>query len=305
MAKKAREISERSMDPAAQAILIRADALGIGTAFTRFENMAPCTVGNGKSGMCCKNCFMGPCRITKDGQVGVCGATWRPSPPATWPAPSPRARPPTRTTAATWPSRWRPWPWARRRATRSATSGKLWDVAQRVGVPTEGRPVNDVALDVARKALGEFGQQRGELAYLKHAPKKRYELWKKLDLAPRGIDREVVDVLHRTHMGDDQDPAHILKGAIRTALSRRLGRQHVGDRHQRHPVRHPQPQGQPGQPGRAQDRRGQHPGAWPRADPERDDRGRRAGPGADRLRQEQGRQGHLPWPASAAPPTRS
>ena len=25
--------------------------------------------------------------------------------------------------------------------------------------------------------------------------------------------------MHRTHMGDDQDPAHILKGAIRTALS--------------------------------------------------------------------------------------
>ena len=75
MAKKARENSERSMDPAAQMMLIRADALGIGTAFTRVENMAPCTVGSGKSGMCCKNCFMGPCRITKDGQVGICGAT--------------------------------------------------------------------------------------------------------------------------------------------------------------------------------------------------------------------------------------
>ena len=75
MARKEREITERSMDPAAQAILIRADALGIGTAFTRFEQMAPCNIGNGKNGMCCKNCFMGPCRITKDGQVGVCGAT--------------------------------------------------------------------------------------------------------------------------------------------------------------------------------------------------------------------------------------
>ncbi|MFN2169705.1 MAG: anaerobic carbon-monoxide dehydrogenase catalytic subunit, partial [Anaerolineae bacterium] len=52
----------------------------------------------------------------------------------------------------------------------------------------------------------------------KRAPKKRYELWKKLDLAPRGIDREVVETLHRTHIGDDQDPVHILKGAIRTAL---------------------------------------------------------------------------------------
>jgi carbon-monoxide dehydrogenase catalytic subunit len=33
------------------------------------------------------------------------------------------------------------------------------------------------------------------------------------------VDREVVEALHRTHIGDDQDPAHILNHAIRTALS--------------------------------------------------------------------------------------
>ncbi len=218
MAKKARENSERSMDPAAQAILIRADALGIGTAFTRFENMAPCTVGSGKSGMCCKNCFMGPCRITKDGQVGICGATLE----------TIAARNLARAIAsgaAAHSDHGRDLAFTLEAVAQGQAPGyairdvgKLWDVAQRVGVRTEGRPVNDVALDVARKALGEFGQQRGELTYLKHAPKKRYELWKKLELAPRGIDREIVDVLHRTHMGDDQDPVHILRGAIRTAL---------------------------------------------------------------------------------------
>ena len=35
----------------------------------------------------------------------------------------------------------------------------------------------------------------------------------------RGIDREVVEVLHRTHMGDDQDAEHILDQAMRCALS--------------------------------------------------------------------------------------
>ena len=30
---------------------------------------------------------------------------------------------------------------------------------------------------------------------------------------PRGIDREVVEALHRTHIGDDQDPEHILQHA--------------------------------------------------------------------------------------------
>jgi len=36
---------------------------------------------------------------------------------------------------------------------------------------------------------------------------------------PRGVDREVVEALHRTHIGDDQDYAHILNHAVRTALT--------------------------------------------------------------------------------------
>ncbi len=219
MARKGRDITERTMDPAAQAILIRADALGIGTAFTRAESMPPCNIGSGKSGMCCKNCFMGPCRITKDGQVGVCGATLE----------TIAARNLARAIAsgaAAHSDHGRDLAFTLEAVALGQAPGyairdtaKLWDVAARVGIRTEGRSANEVALDVARKALAEFGQQRGELTYLKNAPKKRYELWKKHDLAPRGIDREVVDTLHRTHMGDDQDPAHILKGAIRTALA--------------------------------------------------------------------------------------
>ena len=70
---KKREINEYSTDPAAQQMLIRAEELGIGTAFTRADNMAACNIGS--AGMCCKNCSMGPCRLTKSGDVGVCGAT--------------------------------------------------------------------------------------------------------------------------------------------------------------------------------------------------------------------------------------
>src|SRR5512132_1398927 len=70
---KKREIKEYSTDPAAQQMLIRAEQLGIGTAFTRADNMVPCNIGG--AGMCCKQCGMGPCRLTKSGDVGVCGAT--------------------------------------------------------------------------------------------------------------------------------------------------------------------------------------------------------------------------------------
>ena len=73
MTKDKRTYEEMSSDPAAQEMLIRADELGIGTAFSRADDMVPCNIGG--AGMCCKLCGMGPCRLTKDGQTGVCGAT--------------------------------------------------------------------------------------------------------------------------------------------------------------------------------------------------------------------------------------
>src|SRR5512139_2357257 len=73
MARDKRNPEEKTVDPAAQEMLILADELGISTAFSRADDMAPCNIGG--AGMCCKACGMGPCRLTKDGQVGVCGAT--------------------------------------------------------------------------------------------------------------------------------------------------------------------------------------------------------------------------------------
>ena len=58
MAKKMRTPEERTIDPAAQQMLIRADELAIGTAFSRADKMSPCNIG--AAGMCCKICGMGP-----------------------------------------------------------------------------------------------------------------------------------------------------------------------------------------------------------------------------------------------------
>src|SRR5512147_3301887 len=73
MAREKRSYEEQSADPAAQEMLMRADELGISTAFSRADEMVPCNIGG--AGMCCKMCGMGPCRLTKDGQTGVCCAT--------------------------------------------------------------------------------------------------------------------------------------------------------------------------------------------------------------------------------------
>ena len=218
MAKKASKTPEQySADPAAIELLYRAEALGLDTAFTRAAAMSACPIGS--RGMCCSMCLMGPCRITKDGQVGVCGATLE----------TIGARVFARHVAAgsaAHSDHGRDLAFTLKAAANGEAKGfqirdpfKLKAVAGHLGVPTEGRPINEIANDIADKAIAEFGQQKGELAYLKRAPQKRYQLWKELDLAPRGIDREVVEVLHRTHMGDDQDAEHILDQALRCALA--------------------------------------------------------------------------------------
>ncbi|NIS81158.1 MAG: anaerobic carbon-monoxide dehydrogenase catalytic subunit [Anaerolineales bacterium] len=215
--KKGRTPEEASLDPAAQEMLVRAEELGLGTAFSRADHMAPCPIG--ANGQCCKVCFMGPCRVTKDGQTGVCGATIE----------TITARNFARAVAAGAASHsdhGRDLAFTLIATAKGEAQGykirdpfKLSKLAKELGIATEGRKVNEIALDVGEACLAMFGQQEGELPLVERAPQKRKDLWRKLRLAPRGIDREVVDVLHRTHMGDDQDPEHILDQTMRAGMS--------------------------------------------------------------------------------------
>jgi carbon-monoxide dehydrogenase catalytic subunit len=95
---------------------------------------------------------------------------------------------------------------------------KLNAVAQYMGIETKNREVNAIALDVAKEALDNYGRQTGTVTPVVRATKKRQQLWKDLGLTPRGIDREVVEVMHRTHMGVDQDAESILTQTMRCAL---------------------------------------------------------------------------------------
>jgi carbon-monoxide dehydrogenase catalytic subunit len=206
----------RTIDPAAEAMLGKAAELGISTAFDRVDEMKPCPIGS--KGQCCKNCAMGPCRLTKEGQVGICGATLE----------TVEARNLARAIAAgaaAHSDHGRDLCFVLHGAATGEAPGyrirdefKLREVARDLGVETDGRSKEEIAIDVAEKALAEFGRQSGELLYLARAPKKRQEIWHKLGIAPRGVDREIVEVLHRTHMGNDQDAEHILDQGMRAAL---------------------------------------------------------------------------------------
>ena len=72
------KIMERSIDPTVHQMLDRAEQLGLETVWDRYEKMLP-ECGFGELGVCCRNCNMGPCRISpfedEGPKKGICGAT--------------------------------------------------------------------------------------------------------------------------------------------------------------------------------------------------------------------------------------
>jgi carbon-monoxide dehydrogenase catalytic subunit len=46
-----------------------------------------------------------------------------------------------------------------------------------------------------------------------------YEKWKKNGVLPRNIDREIVEIMHRTHIGVDQDYKNLMKQGTRAAIA--------------------------------------------------------------------------------------
>jgi carbon-monoxide dehydrogenase catalytic subunit len=220
--RKVRTPQERSADPAVASLLEHACELDCLTTFDRADAMSPCPIG--QESKCCKNCSMGPCRLVRPGQTGVCGATIETVVARNFAravavgasAHSDHGRGLALTLLEV----------AEGKASDYAVRdpGKLMEMAGYLGVSTvdesgESREINEIAHDVAVTALAEFGKSHGTLTYLKRAPVKRQQLWQEHRLAPRSIDREVVEMLHRTHMGNDQDAEHLLDQAMRTALA--------------------------------------------------------------------------------------
>jgi len=210
-------VETKSCDAAANEVIELAEECGISTAFSRAEASRPCPIG--ASGLCCRNCGMGPCRLTGRTTAGVCGATagtivarnFARAVAGGAAAHSDHGRDMARTLLAV----------ARNEAGdyEIRDEAKLRSVAEYLGIDDAGKDALALAEEVALALLGDFGRQEGEIAFLKRAPERRQRIWRELGIAPRGIDREIVETMHRTHVGVDQDANNILRHTLRMALS--------------------------------------------------------------------------------------
>jgi len=208
---------KKTVDRTVDLLLEKAQKDEVETAWDRMKSLGrPCKFG--QQGICCRICSMGPCRVGGE-RKGVCGAT----------AETVAARNFIRMIAggaAAHSDHGRAVADVFLAVAKGEMSGyeikdvqKLFQVALDFGVDLGGKSIEEIAKEVGEMALAEFGRQEGELLFLKRAPLKRQEIWHELGVAPRGIDREIVEIMHRTHMGVDMDYENLLRQGTRAALA--------------------------------------------------------------------------------------
>ena len=216
-----KDVRALSIASDAQQMIEVARAEGIETVWDRLAAQQP-QCGYCALGVSCRNCAMGPCRIDPFGagpQKGVCGAdadvivarNLGRTIAAGSSAHSDHGRDILEVFAAT--------AHGETNGYRITDEAKLMRLAAELGLATEGRTTTAVAVELADLLMENYGTRRTALSFVERSPKVRQDLWDRLGVTPRGIDRESVEMLHRTHMGVDNDYVNILLHGLRTSLA--------------------------------------------------------------------------------------
>ena len=213
------QVIEQTPDPAVREMLLHMQELGIETTFDRFDRQQPqCTFG--LAGICCRNCYMGPCRITKKCTKGVCGAN----------ADVIVARNMLRAVAsgaAAHGARGRESMLALKKAAEGSIDlpiegeAKVRAVCQTYGIDTERKTLEQLASEIADILLEDLSRtvpapHRTLQAF---APAERKKRWEDLGILPVSVYHEVFESLHRTSTGTDGDWQSIMKQFLRTGAA--------------------------------------------------------------------------------------
>jgi anaerobic carbon-monoxide dehydrogenase catalytic subunit len=217
-----KSMEAKSLDPAVQQMLVKAKDKGITTVWDRYEAMTP-QCGFGDTGLCCRNCLQGPCRINPFGEEpkqGICGAT-----------------------ADVMVARWLDRAIAAGTAAHSGhakhlahtmmkmakgkapdykikDSAKLKAVAKRIGIAVDGKDDMTIAKEVASAALADFAEKDTPVLWAATVVTQgRVEALSKIGAVPKGIDHEVSEIMHRTLYGVDADAVNLLLAGIRCGVA--------------------------------------------------------------------------------------
>ncbi len=213
---------DKSLDPAVQQMIAKAEKANVTTVWDRYEAMTP-QCGFGDTGLCCRHCLQGPCRIDPFGEgpkTGICGATGDVmvargidrAIAAGTAAHSGHARHLAHTMLKM----------AKGEAKDYSIKDpeKLRAVATRMNIPTEDRSDNEIALDLANAALADFHEKETPVMWAATVVTPgRVKVLSDLGLVPKGIDFEVSEIMHRTLYGVDADPVNLLLAGLRCGVA--------------------------------------------------------------------------------------
>ena len=224
------EYANLSICKDAQLTIRKAHEDGVETVWDRFKKQEP-QCGYCELGLSCRICVMGPCRIDPFGegpQYGVCGAD----------AEIMVARNLARMIAAGAASHsdhGRDLVEVLYKIGHGKAPGysirdveKLKQLAAEYGIDAAGLSNEVIAQRLAEGMMEDYGMKKEKITLINRAPKQRIELWEKLKVIPRGIDRETSETMHRTHMGVDNDYVSILLHAVRNSLADGYGGSMIG-----------------------------------------------------------------------------
>ncbi len=221
------KVQDRTLDKSSQDVLRKTMKEGTDTVWDRYERQQPpckfCT-----EGISCQRCSMGPCRLMGGDRIrGVCGAD----------ADTMVSRnllDTIATGAAAHSDHGREVVETLLRASRGEAPGygvkdekKLRKLAEEYGIEA-GMSVEKTGEALALAMLDEYGTIKGELQMIKRAPEEDLALWKKEKILPRSIDREIVEAMHRIHMGVGADYRGFISQGIRASMGDGWGGSMVG-----------------------------------------------------------------------------
>lgn len=215
------DYSQKTIDPAAAQMLAKAEKEQIETVWDRFAAQQP-QCGFGLTGLCCRHCNQGPCRIDPFGEgarYGICGAD----------ADTIVARNLLRQVAGgaaahvdhAYEAVETLSMAVEGRGPYSIKDGsKLCAVAEKLGILTDGKTEKQIAQEVLEAIYADFANHSTKpMHYLTAtATKERVETWAKLGVLPRNPDREIREALHQTTMGMDADPVNLILAVVKQGL---------------------------------------------------------------------------------------